>query len=203
MGSISGSIRSAGLERRFRQTWKARITEEMQPLRPIAIIGATLLLALTGACSSSSGSPSARSTVSGGRSQITTTLQAGAASAAVGATAQVTVQALAVSAPGLGAWTFNAEYDPAIVSVTDCQVQGLAACNTHLNDHTVRLAGASATGLTGDVTLMTLTFQCKSTGTSALKIVMDSPKDLLADANVGNPLIIQNPGLRDGSITCS
>ncbi len=174
----------------------------MQPLRPIAIIGATLLLALASACSGSSG-PSARSTVSGGRSPLTTTLQAGTASAAVGASTQVTVQALAVGAPGLGAWTFNVEYDPAIASVTDCQVPGLPACNTHLNDHTVRLAGASGTGLTGDVTLMTLTFECKSTGTSALKIVMDPSKDLLADANVGNPLIIRNPGLRDGSITCS
>lgn len=174
----------------------------MQPLRPIAIVGAALLLALAVACSGSS-SPSARSTVSGGRSALTTTLQASAASAAVGATAPVTVQALAVGAPGLGAWTFNVEYDPAIVSVTDCQVPGLPACNTHLNDHTVRLAGASATGLTGDVTLMTLTFQCKSAGTSAVKIVMDPSKDLLADATVGDPLIIQSPGLTDGSITCS
>ncbi|MGH7484094.1 MAG: hypothetical protein ACREMY_00645, partial [bacterium] len=87
--------------------------------------------------------------------------------------------------------------------VTDCQVPGLPACNTNYKPNMVRLAGASATGLTGDVTLMTLTFECKSAGTSALKVVMDPANDLLADATVGSPLIIRNPTLADGSLTCS
>ena len=126
-------------------------------------------------------------------------LKASTSTAAVGATAQTTVQALAVPAPGLGAWTFNVTYDPAIMSVADCSGAGTVACNKKFDDHTIRLAGATAEGLTGDVTLATLTFQCKAAGTAQLKLIVD----LLADATLGNPLNIPNPTLQDGSITCS
>jgi hypothetical protein len=179
-------------------------------MRRTLLILATLIVlgAFAAACSSSSstpkGTPGARSTAqrtpSGGTSQITATLKASTATAAVGATAQTTVQALAVPAPGLGAWTFDVAYDPAIVSVTNCTYPGAGACNPRYNNGpTLRLAGATAQGLTGDTTLATVTFQCSSAGTSSLKLTVD----LLADATLGNPLNIPNPTLQDGSITCS
>ena len=148
---------------------------------PIALL---LLWAVTAGCS--------------GNSRITATIQAGSASAAVGAEAQAPVQALAVAAPGLGAWTINIDYDPAVVSITTCESPPPSACNTHKDDHTVRLAGASAPGEQGDVTLMTMTFLCKAAGTSALKVTVE----LLADGTIGKPRSI-TPHAKDGSITCT
>ncbi len=167
-----------------------------------------LVLTVAGAaCSggSTSGSPTARSTTSGtqpagaagGTSKLTTTIQAGTASAAVGSEARVPVEALAVGPPGLGAWTIDIMYDPSVASVTSCTGTKISACNTHKDDHTVRLAGASL-GLRGDVTLMTLTFQCKAAGTSPLKVSVV----LLTDGTIGNPLPI-TASAQDGSITCT
>jgi len=168
-----------------------------------------VLAALAAACSgnSKSNAPVARSTTSGtepagaagGNSQVTATIQMGSATAAVGSKAEAELKALAVGPPGLGAWTIELAYDPTVVSVSGCTGTESSACNTHKDDHTVRLAGATATGLQGDVTLMTLTFQCKTAGTSPLTVNVV----LLADATIGNPLAIVLSGGVDGSMTCS
>jgi hypothetical protein len=171
-------------------------------------LAAAALLVLGAACSGSSKSsaPATRSTMSGtqapgaagGTSQVTTTIQMGSATATVGAEAKAELKALAVGAPGLGAWTTEVAYDPTVVSVSGCTGTESSACNTHKDDHTIRLAGASGTGLQGDVTLMTLTFQCKAAGTSPLKVTAE----VLADGTIGNPLTINAP-TQNGSITCS
>ncbi len=169
-----------------------------------------LVLSVVGAACSggpTSSSPAARSTTSGtqpagsagGASKLTTTIQAGTATATVGSDARATVQTLAVGAPGLGAWTIDVTYDPSVASVTSCTGTESSACNTHYTDHIVRIAGAAAPGLQGDVTLMTLTFQCEAAGTSPLKVSVP----LLADGTIGNPLYINNATTRDGLITCT
>jgi hypothetical protein len=167
-----------------------------------------VLAVVAAACSGSSKSnaPATRSTTSGtqpagaagGISQVTTTIQMGSATAAVGSEAKAELKALAAGPPGLGAWTLEVAYDPTVVSVSGCTGTESSACNTHKDDHTVRFAGATASGLQGDVTLMTLTFQCKTSGTSPLTVNIV----LLADATIGNPLAIIAPA-QNGSITCS
>ena len=176
----------------------------------LALAAAALLVLATvaAACSGSSKSsaPAGRSTTSGtqpagaagGISQVTTTIQMGSATAAVGSEAEGELKALAVGPPGVGAWTMEVAYDPTMVSVTKCDGTKTSACNTHKDDHTVRLAGASAIGLQRDVTVMTLTFQCKAVGTSPLTVNIV----LLADATVGGPLTINAPA-QNGSISCS
>jgi hypothetical protein len=148
------------------------------------------LLVLASGCSTSG----ARSR----QSQVTTTIQMGAATAQLGAEAKADLKALAVGAPGLGAWTIEVAYDPTVVSVTGCTGTETSACNTHKDDHTIRLAGANGVGLQGDATLMTLTFQCKAAGTSPLKVTVE----VFADATIGDPLAINAP-TQDGSFTCS
>ena len=178
--------------------------------RLLALVAAVFLITavLGAACSgaSKSSAPAARSTASGtqragaagGQSQIITTIRAGTVEAAVGSEAKAPVQALAVGEPGLGAWTIEVAYDPTVVSVTGCEGTETSACNIHKDDHTVRLAGAAATGLQDDVTLMTLAFQCKAAGTSQLKVSIV----LLADATLGNPLAI-TASAEDGSVACT
>jgi hypothetical protein len=168
---------------------------------------ALLVLAVAAACSGSSKStaPATRSTTSGtqpagaaGTSEVTTTLQMGVSIAHLGSEAKAELKALAVGAPGLGAWTVEVTYDPTVVSVSGCTGTESSACNTHKDDHTIRLAGAAGVGLQGDVTLIALTFRCNAAGTSPLKVTAE----VLADATVGDPLDISAPR-QDGSITCS
>ena len=178
--------------------------------RPAALIAAALLvIAVLGlACSGGSKSSSSadktpvatvvEGEAAGGASELTTEVQAAAVTGTVGGEAKAAIQALGVGAPGLGAWTIEVSFDPAIVSATACEGTESSACNTQLDDHTIRLAGASAVGLQGDVTLMTLTFQCNAAGTSPLDVNIV----LLADATIGNPLAIDAPA-QDGSVTCS
>jgi hypothetical protein len=155
-------------------------------------LAAAALLVLASGCSSSTSSSRSR------QSQVTTTIQMGSATATVGAEAKAELKALAVGPPGLGAWTIEVAFDPTVVSVSGCTGTESSACNTHKDDHTIRLAGATATGLQGDVTLMTLTFQCNAAGTSPLKVTAE----VLADGTIGDPLTINAP-TQNGSITCS
>ena len=169
----------------------------------LLIIAALGLACSGGSKSGSSPSPTPAGTVAeggaaGATSELTTEVQAAAVKGTVGGEAKASIQAPGVLAPGLGAWTIDVAYDAAIVSATACEGTETSACNTHLDDHTVRLAGAAAVGLQGDVTLMTLTFQCNAAGTSPLTVNIE----LLADATIGNPLPIDAPA-QDGSVTCS
>ncbi len=154
----------------------------------LALAGEALLVLAAG-CSGGSRSR---------QSQVTTTIRVGAATAHLGAEVKAELKALAAGAPGLGAWTIEVAYDPTVVSVSGCTGTESSACNTHKDDHTIRLAGAAGVGLQGDVTLMTLTFQCNTAGTSPLKVTVE----VLADATIGDPLAINAP-TQDGSITCS
>lgn len=130
-------------------------------------------------------------------SEVQATVRIDSAAAAVGAEVTVSVTTTASAAPGVGAWTFNVAYDPAVVSVVDCPSVGTQVCNPALDERTLRMAGAVAEGLTGEATLATITFRCESAGTSALTISLE----VLADATVGGPRIIDAP-VEDGQVVC-
>jgi hypothetical protein len=171
----------------------------------IAFFACSLLLAA--ACSGNGGSSGAptsatpNGTISVSGDHISATISVASGSAAVGATAGVQIAAALLTPPGLGAWTLSLKFDPAIVDIvqaSDCDTgETFAACNTNAADDTLRLAGATATGLLDDVTLATITFTCKAAGTSDLTLTVDT----LADATIGSPRDI-DPTLRNGSITC-
>jgi len=105
-----------------------------------------------------------------------------------------------VGAPGLGAWTVDITYDPAVVAVaTDgCAAQQNGVCNPAYTANQVRITGASASGLRDEKVLGTITFRCLTLGTSALTLVTN----VFADATIGNPTAI-DATVTNGSITCA
>lgn len=128
------------------------------------------------------------------------TISAGSLGMDVGAQGTVDVQALDIAAPGLGAWTIDVTYDPAVVSVLSC-TSTVMICN-HLvpnAPNTVRVVGFAAGGLVGDTTLATIAIQCgASAGSSPLSVTV---VDFL-DATLGAPAPI-TATVVNGSVTCS
>lgn len=81
--------------------------------------------------------------------------------AVVDSGAQVTVSMI-TDAPvaGLGAWTVNVTYDPAVITPTGCTAFGTSsACNTAFSSTQVRFAATSVAGFFGVNDLADLTFQ--------------------------------------------
>jgi hypothetical protein len=115
---------------------------------------------------------------------------------AVGEEGAVDLDALAMAAPGLGAWTVDIAYDPAIVTAVAC-VPANGVCNADFDTATVRATGANADGLDGDSTLATVTLRCEAEGTSALDLTVQ----VLVDATVGDPQAI-SAAVANGSVTC-
>jgi hypothetical protein len=129
----------------------------------------------------------------------TGTLGIGSASMAPGAQGNVDLSA-SVTSPGLGAWTVDITYDPAVVSVPSggCTAQQNGVCNPAYTATQIRITGASASGLSGAKVLGTITFQCNALGTSALTLTTN----VFADATIGNPTNV-TPTVTNGSITCA
>jgi hypothetical protein len=125
------------------------------------------------------------------------TIRAGSDSVAIGTETAIDIDALNMTAPGLGAWSINVVYDPTIVTPVECS-GATQACNLAFDDTTIRLAGANGGGLEGDNTLATLTFQCDAEGTSPLTLTFDT----VADATPAHPADIDVTGV-DGSIECA
>ena len=108
------------------------------------------------------------------------------------------VNALNMPAPGLGAWSIGVEHDPSILSALSCSPVPGSVCNVDFSARQVRIVGASASGLTGDSVLASITFNCNRAGVSDLVIDVSE----FADATVGGPqpivFMVQN-----GRISCS
>lgn len=99
---------------------------------------------------------------------------------------------------GLGAWTVDISYDSDVVSVGSCSPAQGGVCNPNFAAETVRITGASASGLVGDTTLGTITFRCGSDeGDSPLGLSVE----VFADATIGAPADIDET-VSEGSITC-
>jgi hypothetical protein len=131
--------------------------------------------------------------------QTTVAIAAPPEPVAGGGTASVQVTSSAVGDPGLGAWEFDLVYDPDIVAVAECDSDaGQTVCNPEFGDDTIRFAGATGAGLTGDIVLATVGFTCEAAGASPLDLTVT----LLADATIGAPRLMV-PTVSSGQITCS
>lgn len=108
------------------------------------------------------------------------------------------VEALGVTSPGLGAWEIDVVYNPAVVTAVSCTPQAGSVCNPNFASNTVRITGASASGLVGDTTLSSITFECDTEGYSTLSLQVD----VFADATVGEPQPIGHQ-VQNGAVTCS
>lgn len=120
------------------------------------------------------------------------------ASAAVGELAVVSVDSLNIPEPGLGAWTVDVTYDPAVLFASACIPENGSVCNPGFDSQTVRVTGASAGGVVGDASLGVISFRCEAEGLSSLTLDIA----LLVDATIGAPQPI-DAGSQNGSITCS
>jgi len=117
-----------------------------------------------------------------------------------GAKVSVNLTASDIGDPGLGAWSIDIMYDPDVVTAVDCEngPDQIAVCNPDYRDDTVRVAGASAGGITGDIQLAEITFRCgDSVGDTALTI--DLPD--FSDATPGDLQTI-DAATNNGSISC-
>ncbi len=123
----------------------------------------------------------------------------GSANASSGREFKVLVEARGITFPGLGAWTIEVEYNPAVVSLVDCRPGIGAVCNDEFASGVLRLSGANAGGLEGDTELASITFQCE--GVEGVSDLTLNPR-IFADATIGGPQPI-NPTVTNGSITCA
>src|SRR3990172_2983871 len=156
-----------------------------------ALVGASLVLAMAVSFSSPRASAGTAATIS-----------VGAATVSVGSQGTVPLQALNMAAPGLGAWAANIVYNPAIVQLV-AQPNGCVAqvCNPAFAANTIRVTGATASGLIGDTTLATFTFRCSSVGTSTLTVTVDTlvdatpltPHDIIAATSNGSVSCLTAP----------
>jgi len=125
------------------------------------------------------------------------TVKIGTATVAPGAQGTVNLEALDVTAPGMGAWTVDISYDSQAVTAVSCNPQQ-GVCNTDYAEETVRFTGASANGLEGDTTIGSVTFECGETqGSSVLGLTLQ----VFADATLGAPVAI-DATVENGSIAC-
>jgi hypothetical protein len=102
---------------------------------------------------------------------------------------------------GLGAWTLDITYDPAVVSPTDCDGgDANSVCNPDFAEDAVRITGASATGIDEETILGGIEFTCADdVGESDLSVSIS----VLADATIGDPQDISaDADVSDGSVTC-
>jgi hypothetical protein len=112
-----------------------------------------------------------------------------------------TVELVANVPDGLGAWTVDISYDTDVVTATDCEGDSGSVCNAEFAEDTVRVTGASATGLDEESVLAAITFTCgDAEGDSDLTIAIS----VFADATVGDPQDISgDTTVSDGSISCA
>ena len=178
----------------------------------VLVAAAIVLLAACGGSSSNKpkqtptpGTPGAATTPSAsggsGAGGSDAELSAGNATASVGQEGSIELKASGIGTPGLGAWTVDVKYDSSILSASTCTAassQGLSFCNPKYASDTVRVVGANAQGLSGDISLATMAFRCSKAGKSDLTVSAST----LADATVGNPTDIKHHE-KTGSITCS
>ena len=113
-------------------------------------------------------------------------LQPATGSVTVGTSATLSVQA-AIATTSLGAWTVDVTYDPTLLKPTGCTSDPAvgSVCNTAFSPTTVRLKGASSSGLTGTQALASLTFQ--AIGGAGTTTTLSPTVVTLADT-LGNPM---------------
>ena len=116
--------------------------------------------------------------------------------AAVGEVAAVVVST-DVGEPGLGAWTIDIGFDDSLLIILECVPLDGSVCNPEFGDGLLRLAGASAFGQEGPISLATISFRCLRAG----KGMLDVDLVLFSDATVGEPMPIE-AAVEAGSVSC-
>jgi hypothetical protein len=155
--------------------------------------------ALTGAATLAAGLALVAGLLAAGQAVAASgTLSIGSATVSPGAERAVSLEALGVSDPGLGAWSIDITYDPAVVTPVDCNPQSGSVCNPAFGEDVVRVSGAAGAGLEGDTTLAVITFECEpAEGSSDLSL---DPVEF-ADGTPGAPADITTTVV-DGAVTC-
>jgi hypothetical protein len=97
----------------------------------------------------------------------------------VGATGSVTLSALNVNIPPLGAWQVDISYKPVLLTAVECSSQtGTGVCNVAYAKDKVRLVGVKQDGVRGTaVNLATIGFRCNAEGTSPLRLEVETFAD--------------------------
>ena len=111
--------------------------------------------------------------------------------------AQMQLKATNIGAPGLGAWQIDIDYDADVVTPTSCTAGPSSVCNTSYASGSVRVVGANATGIQGNITLATLRFRCNVEGATALALTAIE----FADPTMGAPQPL-DIGVQHGSVNC-
>lgn len=169
-------------------------------MRFAVVLMVSLALALASACGNGDEDEATPDGGAGGQptpAPDAPTLAVGSASLEVGESGSVDLEVLGFPAPGLGAWTMDIAYDPAVITVGTCEPFSGSVCNPAYDDTTVRIAGATAFGHEGDTPLATIEFTCDAAGSSPLVLTIDT----FADATVGDPRPL-GALVEDGEITC-
>ena len=109
----------------------------------------------------------------------------------------LTLQALNMPSPGLGAWTVDITYDGSVVAATSCSGLAGGVCNPAFHPTTARVTGAAASGYVGNTDLASINFRCIAQGQSAITLNVL----VLADATAGSPQSI-SASVQNGTITC-
>lgn len=141
---------------------------------------------------------------------IAGTAKISSATAAPGGSATVELRSNVPGPLGLGAWTIDITYDPAVASVSGCDA-GANVCNGAYpqtiaqagdppwSTGTVRMTGGNANGLEGDSLLGSITFLCANAeDVSALTITVS----VFSDSTVGSPQPIDET-VTNGTLTCA
>lgn len=112
-------------------------------------------------------------------------------------------------APGIGAYTIDIVYDSAIVSATNCSAPSSGQCNANYGPNRVRVAGFSANGLSGTVTLVEVGFQAATTAEACSNLRIEvtqladpSGNSLLFSSNDGR-ICFEHTGSVIGDVDCS
>lgn len=94
----------------------------------------------------------------------------------------------------IGAYSIDIVYDRSLVSATACTPHLSGVCNANYSEDTVRLVGASADGLRGDVLLASIQFLAgEKLGMASLSITVSTFTDSTSDAprDISGDLILQ------------
>jgi len=112
-----------------------------------------------------------------------------------------TVELSANVPDGLGAWTVDISYDTDVATATDCEGEAGSVCNPEFAADTVRVTGASATGLDEETVLASITFTCEDAEADTDLTIAIS---VFADATIGDPQDISgDTTVSDGSVSCA
>ena len=111
----------------------------------------------------------------------------------------IDLEASNIDAPGIGAWTIDILYDPAVVTALSCVSTASGLCNADFSAGSVRSIGATDAGLEGDTTLAQFTFDCKLPG-SATSLTISIVR--VVDSTPGDPQAI-DVKIEHGTINCT